>query len=292
MYNSSFSNVSYTIPIANPSVHLAVNGNRIKTYNEDGEIRAYLKDGTEFQLEFHNDSDCYVKADININGKSQSSSLVLRPHQRFYLDRFIDENKKFMFNTFLTGNDDIKKLKEIIAKNGRIEVRFYKEFIPIPLTNWTIISNGIYQPNIYTSNTSTGDAKYMKDIINESNSSGETLPLDNIGLNSNTVMPNSVYLSSVQYSGQIKQPKEIETGRIEAGKKSNQDFKPISKSWEFFSCTSFSYHIMPESQRLKVIKVKKQKNVIQADDIRTYCASCGRRIKKGYNFCPGCGNSI
>jgi len=50
---------------------------------------------------------------------------------------------------------------------------------------------------------------------------------------------------------------------------------------------------MPESQRPpKPVKVKKQKNVIQADDIRTYCPSCGRRVKKGYNFCPGCGEKF
>lgn len=283
MYNPTSTSVSYTTTIPNPSVHLAVNGNRIKTYNEDGEVRAYLKDGTEFQLEFHNDSDSYVKADITINGKSQVSSLVLRPHQRFYLDRFMDEKKKFKFNTFMTGNDDIEKLKEIIAKNGRIEVRFYKEFIPLPIT-WTTYTMPIY------GDTTNNSIKYMKSIINESNSSGETLSLDRAS-NSNKMMPNSVYANSVQCSIE-EQPKEVETGRIEAGKKSNQNFTTIHKSWEYFSCASFSYHIMPESQRPKVVKVKKQKNVIQADDIRTYCPSCGRRVKKGYNFCPGCGEKF
>lgn len=268
MYNQTFSNISHRIP----SVYLAVNGNRIKTYNEDNEVRAYLKDGTEFQLEFYNDSDCYVKADITINGQFQGSSLVLRPHQHFYLDRFMDEKKKFLFNTFLTGNDDIERLKEIIAKNGRIEVLFYKEFIPIPSTKWITFGNGTYNPTIYptiytNASTSTNDGK---------------LSLDS-GIK-------SMYLNSVQCG--VEEPKEIETGRIEAGKKSNQDFIPISKSWEFLPCVSFFYHIMPESQRPKVVKVKKQKNVIQADDIRTYCPSCGRRVKKGYNFCPGCGEKF
>src|ERR1035437_9844776 len=138
-----YQNTMYTYPAyvpANPQLNLAVNGNRVKTYNHDGEFRAYLKDGTEFQLEFDNNSDCYVRAEITVNGKTQSSSLVLRPHQRFYLDRFMDEKKKFKFNTFLTGNDDIEKLKEIIAKNGRIEVQFYKEYIytpPLSSITWT-----------------------------------------------------------------------------------------------------------------------------------------------------------
>lgn len=272
---SNTSNTSYTI--VNPSVHLAVNGNRIKTYNEDGEVRAYLKDGTEFQLEFYNDSDYYVKADITINGKLQGSSLVLRPHQRFFLDRFMDEKKKLVFNTFLTGNDDIEKLKEIIAKNGRIEVRFYKEFIPMILTTWTTFD---YNPTIYTNTTSGNNVKCTDYIIKQSNSSDKTLSLDY-----NNVSPSSIHLKSCRG----EQPKEIETGRIEAGKKSNQEFNTISKSWEFISCASFLYHIMPESQRPKEVKVKKQKNVIQADAIRTYCSVCGRRVKKGYNFCPGCG---
>jgi len=178
MYNPTFSSVSYSIPTANPSVHLAVNGNRIKTYNEDGEVRAYLKDGTEFQLEFYNDSDSYVKAEITINGQSQGSALVLRPHQHFYLDRFMDEKKKFKFNTFLTGNDDIEKLKEIIAKNGRIEVKFYKEFVPIPMPiTWTTYTTNV--PNMYPSDTTGGvNIKYTKGIINESNSSNKTLSLD------------------------------------------------------------------------------------------------------------------
>jgi hypothetical protein len=282
MYNQTSTSVPYSTQIVNPSVYLAVNGNRIKTYNEDNEVRAYLKDETEFQLEFHNDSDCYVKADITINGQFQDNSLVLRPHQHFYLERFMDEKKKFMFNTFLTGNDDIEKLKEIIAKNGRIEVRFYKELIPTSLTTWTTFGNKTYNSTIYT-NTSTDDnIKYTSGIINESNSPEGTLSLDSEF--------RSMHHNSVQC--RVEEPKEIETGRIEAGKKSNQEFKSISKYWEFFSCASFSYHIMPESQRPKVVKVKKQKNIIQADDIRTYCQECGRRVKNGWKFCPGCGNNV
>jgi hypothetical protein len=205
----------------------------------------------------------------------------------------MDEKKKFKFNTFLTGNDDIEKLKEIIAKNGRIEVRFYKEFIPIPLTTWTTFDcSGTNQPNVYASNTSTGDnVKYMKGVINEKSSGNVETFSRGFNSDSNKVMPSSVYLNSVQCN--VEEPKEIETGRIEAGKKSNQDFKTIYKTWEWFSCASFSYHIMPESQRPpKPVKVKKQKNVIAADDIRTYCPSCGRRVKKGYNFCPGCGEKF
>ena len=76
MYNTNYSYPTYIY--ANPQLNLAVNGNRIKTYNHDSEVRADLKDGTEFQLEFNNDSECYVRAEITVNGKKQSSSLVLK----------------------------------------------------------------------------------------------------------------------------------------------------------------------------------------------------------------------
>src|ERR1035437_199047 len=156
-----YQNTMYTYPAyvpANPQLNLAVNGNRVKTYNHEGEFRAYLKDGTEFQLEFDNNSECYVRAEITVNGKTQVSSLVLRPHQRFYLDRFMDEKKKFKFNTFLTSNDDIEKLKEIIAKNGRIEVKFYKEYVPVtmPTITWTASSTGYPYQNLYSNQISSG----------------------------------------------------------------------------------------------------------------------------------------
>ncbi len=274
MYDTTLTRVYYNIPIINPSVYISVKGNRIKTYYENNEIRAYLKDGTEFQLEFHNDSNCYVKAEIVINGKSQVNALVLKPYQRFFLDRFMDEKKKFKFNTFLTGNDNIEELKEIIANNGKIEVKFYKEFVPISST----------PPIAYNYNVTNMQYPFTPTI-----SSGDSIRYTSTTYNEDTFDSTVVNLNPAQCTLK-KELKEIETGRIESGKTSSQRFVPIEKQWESFTCAVFNYHIMPESQRPSMsMKSNNQKNVIKADDIRTYCSKCGRRIKKGYNFCPGCG---
>jgi hypothetical protein len=262
----------------NPIANIACCGNRIKSYHHEGEERIYLEDGTEFELEFYNDSGDYVKADITINGKQQSSSLVLRPYQRFYLDRFMDEKKKFKFNTFLTGNDDIEKLKEIIEKNGRIKVEFYQESKPFPPITWTSHTydtcdgGGTGNP-IFPDTLTFGDM----DMSRGMSSGGGNQSL-------------SKGINCCNYSANIKMkndPDEIESGRIESGKKSKQDFVTTDRQFSMFATATFEYHIMPISHKPKKAK---RRDVIIADDIRTYCPGCGRRLKKGWNFCAGCGH--
>lgn len=261
---------TWTYPLfepCNPEAHIACCNNRMKSYYHEDEERIYMEDGAEFQLEFYNNSSYYVKADITINGKQQNSALVLRPYQRFFLDRFMDEQKKFKFNTFLTGNDDIEKLKEIIEKNGRIKIEFYKEYQQ-PTWKWdSQISN--------TGNLGFGDMTLTMD--NQSNSRGMVSNSISKGMNS-------------LYSCKVEQPEEIETGRVEEGSKSNQDFSLSHRTFDVFATATFEYHIMPESHKPK--KAKRARNVIIADDIRTYCPGCGRRLKRGWNFCAGCGKKF
>lgn len=264
---------TWTYPLTepcNPEAHIACCGNRMKSYTEEGEKRIYMEDGAEFQLEFYNNSSYYVKADITINGTQQNSALVLRPYQRFFLDRFMDEQKKFKFNTFLTGNDDIEKLKEIIEKNGRIKIEFYKE-CQQPNWNW----------NTYVSDTGNFGFGDM------------TLGMDDNSLSrgmSNTISNGILGEEPSAFSCRVDQPKEIETGRVEEGSKSNQDFSVSNRIFDAFSSSVFEYHIMPTSHRPR--KAKKNRDVIVADDIRTYCPGCGRRLKRGWNFCAGCGKKF
>ena len=298
-----YQNTIITYPayvLANPTLNLAVNGNRIKTYNHDGQACAYLKDGTEFQLEFDNDSDFYVRAEITVNGQTQKSSLVLRPHQRYFLDRFMDEKKKFKFNTFLTGNDDIEKLKEIIAKNGKILVKFYKEYLQPVISEtyrdpFVLYGSGQSETSLYGAGRfgyTTNGIKSRGLTKGLSSDRGENISNSSYYVNSMNISANaSAYEDYLDASAQIK-PDEMETGRIESGNKSKQEFSPITKTWESWPCVCFQYHILPESQMPKtpkVKKVKKAKDVIMADDVRTYCPKCGRRVKEGWNFCPGCG---
>ena len=272
--------------LCTPEAHIAVKNNRMKFYEHEGENRIYLEDGTEFELEFYNNSGDYVKADITINGKRQSSALVLRPYQRFYLDRFMDEKKKFKFNTFMTGNDDIEKLKEIIEKNGRIKVEFYQEIKPLPIT-WTTTIQDTYDSHIIETLDSggTGNTIFPDTLTFGGNQSR--------GMSAEGNQSLSKGVNCCNYSSQIQakiDPDEIETGRIESGKKSKQDFVLTDKQFSIFSTATFEYHIMPTSHKPK--KAKKKRDVIVADDIRTYCPDCGRRLKRGWNFCAGCGKKF
>lgn len=87
--------------------------------------KVYLYDIQEFGVELYNPLRECVLCDIKLNEQSISKNgLILRPGQRFYLDCFIDENKKFIFNTY-----DVKLYLESIEateKNGSLEVLFYK----------------------------------------------------------------------------------------------------------------------------------------------------------------------
>ena len=78
-------------------------------------------------------TDC-VLADIKLNGNTISQSgLVIRPGERFYLDCFVDDNKKFVFSTYEV--EDNQSTKIAISKNGMLEVFFYKESV-VSLKNW------------------------------------------------------------------------------------------------------------------------------------------------------------
>jgi hypothetical protein len=59
-----------------------------------------------------------------IGNSISTSGLVLNPGQRYYLDCFIDDNKKFIFNTY--DVDDSNETANATEKNGLLEVFFYK----------------------------------------------------------------------------------------------------------------------------------------------------------------------
>jgi rubrerythrin len=78
-----------------------------------------------------------------------------------------------------------------------------------------------------------------------------------------------------------KKSKSIETGRVEKGEQSNQNF---TNSYE-----QFNYHT---SHTIKLkIQPTSTKN-INVEEIRQYCTECGTKMKSNYKFCPSCGNKL
>lgn len=239
-----------------PTANIAVNRNRLKHYGE----KVYLRDKTHFEIELFNPKTIKVLAKIYLNGVSISSSgIVLLPGQRVFLERWLDESKKFLFETYEV--EDSAEAKAAIANNGKVKVEFYDEntitYPPIstftydtyhsgPIQNWNFPSYGGSTVNCLFSSSVAGD-------IVGANASYSTNSLNS-----------------------------VETGRAEKGEASSQKFTQDSSSYSSYCNHSCELQILPESQK-----------PVEVTNIRNYCHSCGARIKaSSWKFCPQCGTQF
>jgi hypothetical protein len=102
--------------------------NRLKIYGNN----VYLKDKQSFEIELFNPTESKILAKIEINGKSISNAgIVLKPGERVYLERFIDSNNRFLFESYEI--EDSPESVKATEKNGLIEIFFYPEQYP---TTW------------------------------------------------------------------------------------------------------------------------------------------------------------
>lgn len=266
-----------------PQAWIAIKRNRQKIYNKGGKTQVYLKDGQEFQIELFNPTQIKYLVKIKINGNYQSDrGLILNPGQRYFLDRFIDEDRKLEFSTYDIENS--KAAKKAIEKNGLLEVEFYSEtylhgsIITYPKTyntsNWS-------QP-IWASNPSTFWYGVPNGTLNNTaGSSTITLggsTVNNISYTSGATTIGTTYSSTSNYSSVVNDA-SIETGRVEKGEKSNQTFEDGYGTFSSWASHITTVQIIPLSQK-----------PAEAQEIRSYCTGCGSRIKKQtWKFCPNCG---
>lgn len=249
-----------------PSAWIALNNNRIKAYADV----IYLKDGDEFQIELFNPYQNSVLAKIYINDNLISTSgLVIRPGQRYFLDRYIDDNKKFKFNTYTVDSGTTPEVLESIKNNGSVRVDFYPEKMKY---DWNITTTGTSKTNIIYNNPSIGIGDYFPSYNTAFNSNSTY----------NTVKTSSVVGNGFHVENVAKTENQIETGRIEGGSKSSQQFKTSTQEFDSYSCASSEWKILPDSHR-----------PIEVKEIRNYCSSCGTRMKKqSWKFCPNCGEKL
>ncbi len=212
-----------------------------------GKDTVYLNDNEEFLIELFNPLKFCVLADIKLNGSSISTSgIVLNPGQRFYLDCFVDSNRKFVFKTY--DVEDTSEVMEAISNNGVLEVKFYKETVRNltywPQRNWYsgCYTNGIPTTNVYYSNNTTI-----------------------CGNNTSTLGDFTLTTSSFSNSDLTNcssRSKSIETGRVESGDKSNQKFETVNMDFDSYSLSTTVVYMLPESRKpLEVVK-----KVINATD--------------------------
>lgn len=225
--------------------------------------KVYLKDKENFEIELYNPLNDSVLADIKINKNSISENgLIIKPGQRVYLDCFIDDKKKFIFETYEVENSE--ETKSAIQNNGLVEVFFYKEsisnfnipFNKYPSGTWTYPYWGYpYTQQIYYGNSST--------------SIGTTLTNNVYGSTSNSIYnttSNGSNYGGVEY---LKSSlSNTETGRIEKGENSNQKFDKVGMDFDSFVISSTVIHLLPDSKKpIEFTKKKKMKTNIDVTDL-------------------------
>ena len=284
-----------------PTAHIAVNKSRIKLYNKAGDMPTfYLQKNQEFQIEIFNPTSDVILAKIELNGKSISQGgLVLNPGQRVFLDRYLDVPQKFLFDTYEVSNTT--EVKKAIENNGDIKVEFYKEqkyYIPTPSLksswpqyDWTFYGNGtdpnyitngilINELNIGPSTPINNSVNCTSNFYNIDTSSFYNSNITCISSNSdqkNLLLENSVKSEPMRSKKSLK---SIETGRVEMGSHSNQEFEYINKDFAYLPFHTVKYKLLPVSQKV---------NTVADVNVKRYCTNCGHKLSKTDKFCSNCG---
>ena len=260
--------------------------------------KVYLQDKEEFVIELFNPLQDCVLADIKLNGKSISQTgLVLNPGQRFYLDCFIDDKKKFIFNTYEV--EDTTEVANAIAKNGLLEVFFYKETV-VTLNNWSnrlskiviekhypayypwgttnpytvYYGNGITNTNSFNTGTGTLGSGLVTTTANTGNVYCSTGAIDLTNLKSTNNAYYSSTIDSIPISNSFTQTSfssekslSIETGRVEKGSKSKQKFDTIDMDFDNYYIASTIVQLLPDSRKPVETKEIKKTTTISLDSI-------------------------
>jgi len=257
-----------------PSVYVTKGKQRIKQFNET----VYLEVGN-FELELFNPLTCNVLAKIELNGDSIGNGIILRPGERVFLERYLDTNKKFKFDTYTVSANN-NQVKQAIKNNGNVRVKFYKEKPLYTCNNTNMWSTG----NTYTNYPIYGTCT-TSSMLYDANVSFTTSGNVGIGISSPSQtleVAGNVGIGKELPSNTFYSSPQIETGRIEKGGVSDQKLTSVDMEFEYSPFHTVTWKILPKSQQL-----------VTSSDIKQYCPECGTRIKKSsYKFCPTCGNKL
>ena len=239
--------------------------------------KIYLDNNQEFEIEIFNPLKESVLADIRLNGNSISKTgLVIKPGQRVYLDCFVDDRKKFIFQTYQV--DDNQESIDATADNGLLEVFFYKEqavtlkdwndrfhkiiiheYYPV-YTRW--YSNPYYIPYYGTTLTTTNG---VNSIYTTNGSNTLTVGNSNVSYSSNfngSLTSGSLSSNTAYYNSPVAG--SFETGRVEKGQKSNQKFVDVDMEFEKNYIHHLVYQILPSSRKPKDINdISKSKKIME-----------------------------
>ena len=243
--------------VSNPGAWITNSTDKGRKSIKNGKV--YLKDSEEFQIELFNPLTECVLAEIKLNGQPISKTgLVLKPGQRFYLDCFIDDNKKFIFSTYEV--EQTLESLSAINNNGKLEVFFYKESV-VSVRNWRDRFNTVIVERYYPSYP-TYPYWTTTPYYGTGTNIGTGIGTTTVGTNTNTFNTygsNTTTTGSYTLSGntmaQLNNTSNIpiagsfETGRVERGEKSNQKFNEIDMEFDNYYISSTILELLPESRK-------------------------------------------
>jgi hypothetical protein len=271
-----------------PSAHITTGKQRLKQNGSS----VYLKDGEEFEVEIFNPKSNSVLAKIKINGNYLSGGgIIVRPGQRVFLERYLNEARKFKFEVYEV-NSSSKEVQDAIKNNGEVIVEFYDE--TVYFKNPTITLAGTN--NTWTNDYWYGDINITTTGGNNKITWGENAKYYNTNVNltsnsntfagdSNAFYTNDSYNtnSSQNLKKSLQTDRFKETGRIEKGSDSKQEFESVDMDFNSYPSKYSTWRILPLSEKPFTTK-----------EVNTlYCSNCGiRRKKDTHKFCPTCGTKF
>jgi hypothetical protein len=245
----------YTSGSIVPTAFVTKGRQRVKQYNEN----VYLNNGDEFEIELFNPTSKKILAKITLNGVDPGSTgIVLRPGERVFLERYLDQPKKFLFETYEVDRNN-PEVQKAIKSNGEVKVDFYEER-----------DYSYYQYNTgYTFFDNHKDYTLYDVTCAYTGSVNSTL--------TSGVSSSNCYLSNANNMDAKK-----ETGRVEMGQHSNQKFNESYDSFNSWPAYTSTWYILPVSEK-----------AYTREELNVYCTNCGaKRKKSSFQFCPHCGNKF
>lgn len=256
-----------------PELYITVNKSRTKIHTIPGHnvnkmyvaSGIYMDNNTEFEFELFNPTTETLGVKFKINGDYISDNcLVLYPGKRIFLDRYLNTPNKFKFTTY-TVEADNEQVQKAIANNGLIEVEFFREKLA---TNYMPVFND------------NSNFDWLKE--------NSLQPDNNIFYcNSNQDFNINDYIMTTATSNTFKEEfksvpkKEMETGRVAQGSKSDTTLKNVLIDFELNTITKYTYQILPTSQK-----------PIEPKDLIRKCTNCSKKVKKEDKYCRNCGQKI
>lgn len=252
---------SYYITTANKPIATIVNKhqNNYRLYSNNN---IYINNNEEFKFHLYNPTTYSYLAIIELNGnKISDSGLIVRPGESIFLERYIDENKKFKFRSYTI--QDNPNHENILRNNGLVKIYWYKEYVPVTSCTYAYATGFSGTTNLTTTNL-TNLTNYQIPSSNISNFSHKQF-LSNDDMN----------ICCINTSN-------IKTGRIEKGNTSKQ--KLIREDMTFDSWISYTdeYHLLPIENRPRS---RNQSQLI-------YCECGYRKRRSSWQYCPNCGNEF